>query len=78
MLSAAEMFLLVWALGATFAAVLFQHRMTRARGSALIAHMMLVGLANGTARFKKVGNATIFTNSDEEADSEIRIEARQG
>jgi hypothetical protein len=77
-MSIAEWFLLVWALGATFMAVMYQHRCRRARHVSFMAHMMLVGLAKGTANMTHQGNVAVFINSDEEYESEIRIETRQG
>ena len=73
-----ELFLLVWALGATGLAAVFHTKFRRAQRSSFIAHMMLIGLSKGSATMKKVGNTAVFTNSDEDSESEIRIQTRQG
>lgn len=75
-MSMAEWFLLIWAMCATFMAVRNQYYFQRARRASYIAHMMLVGLSKGTAKMEKVGNTAVFINSDEDSESEIRIQTR--
>jgi copper(I)-binding protein len=76
MFSTAEIFLLVWAGVATIAAAFYHTAFRRASRMAFMAHLMLVGLAKGTAKMDKANATTIFTNSTEESEHEIRIETR--
>lgn len=77
MFSMAEMFLMVWALGATLAAVYFHHHYKRTAWAARTAHMMLIGLISGSTKIEKTPKGAIFTNLEEAEDDEICIEIRE-
>jgi hypothetical protein len=79
MFSLAELFLLVWALGATLVAVYFQHRNKHLLSFVETSQAILIGMVHGTANMKKEANGATFTNLIEgEVTDEIRIQARQG
>lgn len=80
MFSMAELFLLVWALGATFIAVYYQHHLKEANKFVLIAQRLFVGLIIGTAKMIKdrQGGASFVNHEDGELTDEIRIEVGQG
>jgi len=76
----AELFLLVWALGATLIAVYYQHHLKEANKFVLIAQRLFVGLIIGTAKIikDKQGGASFVNHEDGELTDEIRIEVGQG
>jgi len=76
----AELFLLVWALGATLIAVYYQHHLKEANKFVLIAQRLFVGLIIGTAKIikDKEGGASFVNHEDGELTDEIRIEVGQG
>lgn len=80
MFSMAELFLLVWALGATLIAVYYQHHLQEANKFVLIAQRLFVGLIIGTAKIikDKEGGASFVNHEDGELTDEIRIEVGQG
>lgn len=80
MFSMAELFLLVWALGATLIAVYYQHHLNEANKFVLIAQRLFVGLIIGTAKIikDKQGGASFVNHEDGELTDEIRIEVGQG
>lgn len=80
MFSMAELFLLVWALGATLIAVYYQHHLREANKFVLIAQRLFVGLIIGTAKIikDKQGGASFVNHEDGELTDEIRIEVGQG
>lgn len=80
MFSIAELFLLVWALGATLIAVYYQHHLQEANKFVLIAQRLFVGLIIGTAKIikDKQGGASFVNHEDGELTDEIRIEVGQG
>ena len=80
MFSMAELFLLVWALGATLIAVYYQHHLKEANKFVLIAQRLFVGLIIGTAKIvkDKQGGASFVNHEDGELTDEIRIEVGQG
>jgi hypothetical protein len=80
MFSMAELFLLVWALGATLIAVYYQHHLKEANKFVLIAQRLFVGLIIGTAKIikDKEGGASFVNHEDGELTDEIRIEVGQG
>jgi hypothetical protein len=80
MFSMAELFLLVWALGATLIAVYYQHHLREANKFVLIAQRLFVGLIIGTAKIvkDKRGGASFVNHEDGELTDEIRIEVGQG
>jgi len=80
MFSMAELFLLVWALGATLIAVYYQHHLNEANKFVLIAQRLFVGLIIGTAKIikDKEGGASFVNHEDGELTDEIRIEVGQG
>lgn len=77
MFSMAEMFLMVWALGATVVAVYFHHHCKEARWAAHMAHVVLIGMLDGATKIQKTPEGAIFTNSQEDEDDEISIEIRE-
>jgi hypothetical protein len=77
MFSIAEMFLMVWALGATVVAVYFHHHYKRQAWQAHMAHVILVGLLSGATKMEKTSRGAKFTNQEDE-DDEISIEIREG
>jgi hypothetical protein len=78
-MSMAEVFLMVWALGATLVAVYFQHKYKRAEHFAGVSQVILIGMAEGTAKMIKEKNGATFINLIEgEITDEIRFKTRQG
>ena len=79
MFSMAELFLLVWALGATLIAVYYQHHLKEANKFVLIAQRLFVGLIIGTAKIvkDKQGGASFVNHEDGELTDEIRVEVGQ-
>jgi hypothetical protein len=78
-MSIAEMFLMVWALGATCIAVYFQHKFKHAYGDVMALVAMLIGIAAGTTKMEKKAGHAVFTNSlNGEITDEVHIETRQG
>ena len=77
-MSYGEVFLLVWALGATAVAVVVHHRAKRYRIFEMIAEQMLIGLLKGTATMVKTptGGAK-FINRVEENEDVIVLEPRR-
>ncbi len=80
MFSMAELFLLMWALGATLIAVYYQHHLREANKFVFIAQRLFVGLIIGTAKIvkDKQGGASFVNHEDGELTDEIRIEVGQG
>jgi len=80
MFSMAELFLLVWALGATLIAVYYQHQLEEANKFVFVAQRLFVGLIIGTAAMikDKRGGASFVNHEDGELTDEIRIQVGQG
>jgi len=79
MFSMAELFLLVWALGATLAAVYYQHHHKQATKFVHTAQRLFIGLIIGTAIMRKNGRggASFLNHEDGELTDEIRVEVGQ-
>jgi hypothetical protein len=79
MFSMAELFLLMWALGATLIAVYYQHHLREANKFVFIAQRLFVGLIIGTAKIvkDKQGGASFVNHEDGELTDEIRVEVGQ-
>jgi len=75
----AELFLLMWALGATLIAVYYQHHLREANKFVFIAQRLFVGLIIGTAKIvkDKQGGASFVNHEDGELTDEIRVEVGQ-
>ena len=77
-MSMAEMFLIVWALGATLIAVYFHHRYKQIDHFAVISQAILVGMAEGTAKMIKESNGATFINLEKgEVTDEIRLKTKE-
>lgn len=75
-MSYGEIFLLVWALGATVFAVLCQHVCSRFMLRTRVAETMLIGFVEGTARMVKEKDGARFVNVVEDGEDEIFFRRR--
>lgn len=75
-MSYGEIFLLVWALGATVVAVVSKHKRSMYRKRSMVAEMMLIGLIEGTARMIKERDGARFVNVVEDGEDEIFFRRR--
>lgn len=75
-MSYGEIFLLVWALGATAVAVVSKHKRSIYRRRSMIAEMMLIGMIEGTARMIKEKDGARFVNTVDDGEDEIFFRRR--
>ena len=75
-MSYGEIFLLVWALGATAVAVISRHRRNIYERRSMIAEMVLIGFIDGTARMIKEQDGARFVNVAEDGEDEIFFRRR--
>ena len=75
-MSYGEIFLLVWALGATAVAVISKHRVRHYERRSVISEMMLIGFIEGSARMIEEKDGVRFVNVADDGEDEIYFRRR--
>lgn len=70
-MSYGEIFLLVWALGATAVAVIARHKIRQYEVRSMVSEMMLIGFIEGSARMIKEKDGVRFVNVADDGEDEI-------